>query len=57
MSRKKNYGYLDLEYRDQDNITQYKTKRKSLIKSIKDFENFLEKKFGIKGFSAREKKK
>lgn len=57
MSRKKNYGWLDIEYRDEDNVTQYKTRRKTLIRSIRDFENFLEKKYGIKGFSARKKKK
>lgn len=51
-----NLGFLDLEFRDELDQPQFSVKRKSLRAAIADFENFLDKKYGIKGFSAREKK-
>ena len=50
-------GFLDLEFRNELDEPEFKVKRRSLFKAIEDFEDFLWRKYGIKGFSAREKKK
>ena len=55
--RKEQLGFLDIDLRDKYHNTFYKVKGKPLQKAISDFEDFLEQKFGIRGFSAREKRK
>ena len=50
-------GFLDLEFRNELDEPEFSVKRKSLGASIAAFEDFLWRKYGIKGFSAREKKK
>lgn len=52
--RKSRIGFVDIEMRDEDNNPVYKRRGKKLGDGIKEFEDFLEKKFGIKGFSAYE---
>ncbi len=52
-----NLGFLDIEFRDELDEPQFKVKRRSFFGAMKYFDEFLEKKYGIKGFSAREKKK
>lgn len=46
------FGFIDIEMRDADNNTVFKNRGQKLGRGIKQFENFLEQKFGIKGFSA-----
>lgn len=49
-------GFVDITMRDEFNNNQFKTKRKPIRQAIKEFEDFLERKYGVKGFSAWEKK-
>lgn len=55
--QKSTVGYLDLTLTDSDNMPIYKSRGKGLSKAIRDFEKFLEEKYGIRGFSAHEKRK
>lgn len=47
-------GFVDIEMRDEENTTVFKRRGQKLGRGIKEFEKFLEEKFGIKGFSAFE---
>jgi hypothetical protein len=46
-----NLGFIDIEFRNELDEPQFKVKRRSLRKGIADFEEFLDKKYGIKGFT------
>lgn len=59
MSSKKinRMGFLDIEMRDDTNTPIFRLKNQNLGQGIRNFEKFLEEKYGIKGFSAWEKSK
>lgn len=50
--RKQKIGFIDAEIRDELNIPMFKVKGKSLANGIKEIDQFLEQKLGVKGFSA-----
>ncbi|HEC66675.1 MAG TPA: hypothetical protein ENI23_15470 [bacterium] len=50
-------GFLDIEMRDDTNMPIYKSRGQNLGRAIRSFEKFLEEKYGVRGFSAHDKKK
>ena len=49
--RKSRSGFVDIEMRDETNMTMFKIRGQKLGNGIKEFEEFLEHKLGIRGFS------
>ena len=47
-------GYVDIEMRDEDNNTVFKRRGQKLGKGIKDFEKFLDEKYGLKGILVKD---